>query len=459
MSKLLDPNFPFSPKSSPVFYGWVIVAAAVVGVACSLPGQTNGVGVFNDVLMDVTGLSRTQLSWSYCIGTVVSGLNLTLGGRLLDRFGSRHLVIHASVALGLILVLLANIDNLVVFFYDALGGEALNQICQDVFSMSAMALLSFAGLCVLFALLRFSGQGMLVLISRQMIGKWFDKRRGLAAAIAGVAISLSFGLSPVLLQLMINSLTWRGAWYVLALVSAGFLCFFGWLFFRDNPEECGLRMDGGADLPDHVDGGVPVAEVNFTLHEATRTWAFWLITLALSMQGVVGTAIPFHIDQFALDNGMSKETALTIFIPGAIIAPAVGWLVGWACDRYSMKLLLRIMCLFQVLGFLCLAYLQYSWGWWLCILGLGISGGFFGPLSTVAMPYFFGRRSLGAISGTMMKMMVIGSALGPLFFAYSHAWLDSFTPACYASAGIAIILLICAPKAVRPHLASNETAA
>ncbi len=458
MSKLLDPHFPFSPKSSPFFYGWFIVIAAVVGVVASLPGQTNGVGVFNDVLMDVTGLSRTQLSWAYCIGTIASGLNLTYGGKLLDKFGSRHLVVHASVVLGLILVLLANIDNMVRFSHDSLGLSALEEFCQDVLSMSAFASLSFIGLSVLFALLRFSGQGMLVLMSRQMIGKWFNKRRGFAAAIAGIAISLGFGISPVLLQWLINLLEWRGAWYLLAIISAMFMCFFGWLFFRDNPEECGLQMDGEPVVEENAEktDAEPPKEINYSLEEARRTWAFWLITLALSMQGFVGTAIPFHIDQFAIDNEMTKETALTIFIPGAFIAPAVGWLVGWACDRYPMMLLLRIMCCFQVVGFICLSFLYTSWGWWTCIIGLGISGGFFGPLSTVAMPYFFGRRSLGAISGTMMKMMVISSAIGPLYFAYFHEFLGSFNWACYTSAACSVLLIIFAHKAIRPSHGDGE---
>ncbi|NRA38053.1 MAG: MFS transporter, partial [Planctomycetes bacterium] len=100
---LLDPNFPFKPRSSPFFYGWVIVFASMLGIVMSLPGQTNGVSVFNEPLMHATGLERTELALAYCLGTLVSGLNMTLGGRLLDRFGVRRLIVHSSVAMALVL--------------------------------------------------------------------------------------------------------------------------------------------------------------------------------------------------------------------------------------------------------------------------------------------------------------------------------------------------------------------
>jgi len=57
-----DPNFPFSPKRFPFFYGWVIAVFATVGTLFSIPGQTAGVSVFTDPILEATGLSRVQLS-------------------------------------------------------------------------------------------------------------------------------------------------------------------------------------------------------------------------------------------------------------------------------------------------------------------------------------------------------------------------------------------------------------
>ena len=82
----LDPNRPFAPARVPIFYGWVIVAVATLGVVMSIPGQTMGVSVFTDHLIEATGLTRLELSNAYLVGTVISGLLLPRGGRLLDRY-------------------------------------------------------------------------------------------------------------------------------------------------------------------------------------------------------------------------------------------------------------------------------------------------------------------------------------------------------------------------------------
>lgn len=50
----------------------------------------------------------------------------------------------------------------------------------------------------------------------------------------------------------------------------------------------------------------------------------------------------------------------------------------------------------------------------LAVIGLGISGGCFGTLTTVVLPRFFGRAHLGAISGVQMMLTDIASAIGPL---------------------------------------------
>ena len=66
-SKRWAPDFPFSPKKIPFFYGWLIVAAGTLAVVFSIPGQTMGFSVFTDVLIKELGLTRVQLSTAYCI--------------------------------------------------------------------------------------------------------------------------------------------------------------------------------------------------------------------------------------------------------------------------------------------------------------------------------------------------------------------------------------------------------
>ena len=48
-----------------------------------------GMAVFTDPLIDVTGLSRTELSMAYLLGTIGSSLFLTKAGQWYDRYGGR----------------------------------------------------------------------------------------------------------------------------------------------------------------------------------------------------------------------------------------------------------------------------------------------------------------------------------------------------------------------------------
>jgi cyanate permease len=85
------------------------------------------------------------------------------------------------------------------------------------------------------------------------------------------------------------------------------------------------------------------------------------------------------------------------------------------------------MAAWCLLGYFGLANLSHSWGYWLAVVGLGFGGGCFGPLNTVAMPKFFGRKHLGAIQGTLLSFLVIASALGPIILSLLRDATGSFS--------------------------------
>jgi len=103
---------PFSPGKLPFFYGWPILAAGTLGVLMSIPGQTVGVSVFTDYLLESLELSRDQLSFAYMAGTIASSLLLPWAGRLYDRFGARVTAAGAGFCLALVLIAFSKSDIL-----------------------------------------------------------------------------------------------------------------------------------------------------------------------------------------------------------------------------------------------------------------------------------------------------------------------------------------------------------
>ncbi|NOY90789.1 MAG: MFS transporter [Deltaproteobacteria bacterium] len=395
----------------------------------SIPGQTMGVSVFTDALIEHTGLSRLGLANAYLAGTLTSGLLLPFGGTLLDRWGARVLVVLSSLGLGLTLVLLSQIDRVI----QVLGGA------ESV---------AFVALALSFVLLRFSGQGMLTMVSRTMLGKWFDRRRGLVAGISGLFIAFGFAGAPLVLSWGIDLAGFRGAWLGLALIVGLGMSVVGWLFYRDSPEVCGLRMDGDAEQTadeSRARGRSPAAEEpDLTRRQAVSQRAFWSVTLALAFQGLLITAITFHIVDLGALAGLDRARVVTLFLPMAGISTATGFLAGWAADRLPMRALLVVMMLAQGLGVASAAWIGEPSFFWLAALGLGVSGGLFGPISTVALPRFFGRLHLGSIAGVQMMAIVIGSALGPSLLAVSKSISGGYADGLFVGCVLPVVGLILA---------------
>ncbi|WP_299485097.1 MFS transporter [Acaryochloris sp. IP29b_bin.137] len=427
---LLHPHWPFDPGKLPFFYGWAILAACTIGIIMSIPGQTMGVSVFTDYLIQATGVSRLQLSNAYLIGTVTSGLLLPFGGVFLDRFGTRLSVVLASVWLGLTLGYMSVCDRIAISLSLALHFPNSTYI-------------AFGLLVLGFTSLRFSGQGMLTLSSRNTLGKWFDKRRGLASGIAGIFISFGFAATPSLLNAWIEAVTWRWAWVGMGLIVGLGMSSFGWIFYRDNPEECGLSMDGKLALsaPDPL---LVQAEQprDFTRGEALRTLAFWSVTLALSCQALAITGITFHIVDLGAEMGLTKAHAVALFLPMALVSTLTGSLMGLAADRIRLQFLFMGMMTALGVGIACMANLDSAALRGLAIAGLGASGGCFGTLSAVALPRFFGRTHLGAISGVQMMSIVFASAIGPSWMALFKDFAGSYKMGLYCFCLFPPIILV-----------------
>jgi len=439
--RIWRPNFPISPTECPFFYGWTIVVISTLGICASMPGQTIGVSVFTPRLMDALGLSSMQLSITYMLGTLMSALCLSSGGRFFDRYGARKAIVASLAAQGSVLIGLGFIDRVVML----LGGLL-------PFNFKPW-LPAFIVMSMGFALLRFTGQGMVTLSSRAMLGKWFDRRRGTVTAWSGAVVSFMFSSAPMGFEYLIRKLGWQGAWQLMgAFMLFGLTAIF-WIFSRDNPEECGLRMDGGYVGRERKVNLDAIIYRDYTKEEAQRTFSFWAFTLMFALNGLVVTAYAFHVIALARELGVSSDYILGLFIPSAVVAVISGFVIGWLTDQsfVRVKYLLCLMAVSSLLGFSAVAIGQYPRLSWLHVLGFGISGGCFGSLCSIVWPRFFGRQHLGAISGLFMTVIVVASAVGPFLFSFVESLMGAYSPGFGFAAIAAGIIAIAALRADNPQ--------
>ena len=235
-----------------------------------------GMAVFTDHLIEALGLSRTELSIAYLFGTLGSSLFLTRAGRFYDETGARISIVVSSIGLGLFVSFIACIEQV---------AQALNNITETTSSLIIfpLILLGYFGV-------RFAGQGVLANSARNVLLVWFEKRRGLVVGARSVIITLGFSLAPPFLAFLIAYFGWRGALFVLGVISGVIFSLIALIFIRDTPESCGLLPDGYVT----EDTDKPPAIPSRTLVQAKKSPVFWIYAAALGFYSLFGTAFIFH---------------------------------------------------------------------------------------------------------------------------------------------------------------------
>lgn len=424
------------PNRSPIFYGYVILLMGTLGIYCSIPGQTIGVSVFTDPVKDALGLSRNQFSNAYMIGTIGSSLVIGRAGVWFDRYGARYVAFFAALVLALALLLCS-------------WSVHMSEFVKRILAVDTWVV-PFGIITVLFFILRFSGQGVLTMASRNVIMIWFDKNRGKVNAVSSVAISFGFSSSPLWVNALIEGYGWEMAWQFLAvgLVVFSFLVL---QFYKNRPEEHGLVPDG-INSGDTATKQQPARVAKqYTLKEAQGTRAFWMYGLLLAFNSFFITGLTFHVVSVFASEGFPKEDAIAIFLPASVVAVSVSTLFNFLSDYLKLKLYLYLMILGGIMASVGFLLLSTAVGVPLLIGGFGVLGGFFAVLNAIVWPRFYGRTHLGAITGKIMSFLISASALAPPIFSLCFTTFGSYRLLGYLGLAFLLFLALASIRANNPQ--------
>lgn len=424
-----------NPAKTPFFYGYVVLVIGSIGVYCSIPGQTIGVSVFTDPVKDALGLSRNQFSNAYMIGTIVSSLVIGRAGVWFDTYGARYVAFFAALVLAIALFLCSWSVHMSDFVKDLLN--------QDTW------VIPFVIMTVLFFILRFAGQGVLTMASRNVIMIWFDKHRGKVNAFSSVALSFGFSSSPIWVDALIESSGWQGAWQYLGF-GLLILSVFIFIFYKDKPEVYGLLPDG-AKVLERAEEEIRPNRKQFTLKEAKGTRAFWMYGLILAFNSFFVTGLTFHIVSIFESEGFPKEEAIAIFLPASVVAVSISTIANFLSDYLQLRLYLYLMILGGIVASVGFLNLSTSAGIPLLVVGFGMMSGFFAVLNTIAWPRFYGRDHLGAITGKVMSFLILASALAPSVFSLCFSTFGSYQLLGWLGLAFLVFLVLGSVKAYNPQ--------
>lgn len=406
------------------FYGWLMVGVAALGVFFSGPGQTYTSSTFIDQYIADFGWSRTQVSGVYSAATFCAGMIMIFVGRFVDRFGQRIMM----VVIGLLF-------TIALFF---------NSLISSIWMLA-----------VGFFLVRLLGQGSMSLIPNTLIAQWFVKKRGRAFSLMTLGSFISASLFPVVNTWLIQTWSWQIAWRFWGTTILVIFVPIAWLFVRNKPEDIGSLPDG-EELPTHsalkyeaITLDVP--EQNWTLQEAMKTRAFWLILICVGIPAMINTGITFHLFSIFSQNGVSTEMAATVLSMMALIGIPMSFVSGYLTDRLPSNYLLMFIFALQLILLLLLTTVTNNS---LAII-FGVVWGIGNGLERIGLkaiwPNYFGRKYIGAINGVAATMMVVGSSLGPLPFGAGFDLFQSYQPILIVSLIFPVIGFVSSFLAKKPE--------
>jgi MFS family permease len=390
------------------FYGWVIVAIAMLATFMSGPGQSYMFSVFIDPIIADTGMSRTGISSLYAAGTFVSAGMVFFISRLADRRGPRVTLTLIGIGFG--------------------------------FACFGMA---FAGGWLLFSLalasLRGLGQGALPINGTLLIAQWFVRRRGRAMAIAGLGGALSTATLPPLGRLLIDGVGWRMSYLIFGIVIWLVIVPVAVFLVRNRPEDVGLHPDGADESPVGERAHAPGEPDR---RKVLTSRMFWMLAIPMSMPGLVDTALIFHQTSIFAERGISATVAATAFTPMALASASFGFAGGFLVDRFGPRPLYITALLILLIPPILLQFISTTPMAFVYGLIIGAGSGMSMMVSRVTWAYYYGRHGLGRVQGSAMMISIIGSALGPVLMAFIREQSDSYTPSLIFMLGLMLVALV-----------------
>jgi MFS family permease len=378
------------------FYGWVVVAIAALGIACS----------FSVLVTTITPIFRAplthELGWSLqqiMLGPTVAGLSGLLSapfiGALSDRFGARPIVLASF-----------SIEVLLVASFRYLSADPLGYWLR----YGALAIFCMGTTQVVFS---------------RIISLWFNRRLGFAlgVALAGVGIG-GFGWS-LLIQKLIDLYGWRAAYSGIALIIAGLTLPMLFLLLRETPAGMGLQIDGdpAASALAATDAAASSAArpPGLTLRQALATGQYRLMGLTFFLFGIGLQGAQLHVVPLLMSRGTSAQLAalaqalmLATLILGRVSS-------GLLLDRFFAPRVAQIFVLVPIVGIAALALGVTGSAAVVSAMCIGLAVGGESDVIAYLVRRYFGLRQYSRIYGTFFSFFGAGSAIGPLAVAWGLA--------------------------------------
>ena len=411
-----------SRSISNMFYGWWIVITSAILLTLMSLTVFQGLGTVLVSLERQYGWSRTALSGAFSLARVEGAILGPIEGVLVDRVGTRRMVLIGFILMGLGFVWLSQVDTLWEFYA----------------AFMTISLGSGLG-------------GWLAIVA--MVNNWFEKRRSFAMSIAMSGIHLGGLLVPIFALSIENyefSATTIGVGIILLIVVGPAT----WII-RSKPEDMGLAPDGVSVVKESGEllgtSDSSEGESDFTVMQALKTPAFWILTVTQISSSVSIVTLALHLVPKLTDMGMTLSSAGTVVLVYTVVALPAQSIAGYLAERLPKIIMISFFLFLQGAGIALIALFDNVIMAHLFAFLYGIGFGGRTPLITAIRGDYFGRKAFATIMGVSQFPMNLAMIVAPLFAGYMFDTTGTYivpfmTFSVLCIFGSALILFVRKPK-------------
>ena len=389
-------------KIASVYQGWWVLLGTTLLALISGGILYHGAAVFFSPIRRDLNLSSANTSLIFTIARAQTSLVAPLYGWLVDRVGARPLIVVGAALSGIGLIAITVINNYIGF------------LLAYLFLVSVPSSFGF-------------GQTLLTAVNG-----WFIRRKAIALTILLTGFAAGGAIFVYPLGVGVDSLGWRTTSVCAGVVVLTIGMLTSWVV-KSPPKGVGNIVEAVEGESHLVGGGEPragrrVVSADFTLSEAVRTRAFWILLAASTLRISAETGIAIHIIPIMVWQGAGEEFAAGLVSAFFLLSIPFRLGLGFAGQRLSFQPLIVGGLLAAVAGCVLLIQTEGVRSLYPFVVLLAVYEGSV-VLQWVAIGNYFGRRSYGAITGIMRAFDTIGTFFAPWYAGWMFDRTGSYTPA------------------------------
>jgi MFS family permease len=389
--------------SKRIFFGWFILLAVFLVSAVTFCSGYYTISVFLEPLKKEFSSSTTQISIGFTIAAILVGFLTPIIGVTISKIGVKKILLFGIVV------------------------ESLTQFCASFMqSLWHYYLMMFV---LAFGLISVS-----LVPCQTIVADWFVKKRGLAMGVTMTSTGFGGMAMVFLVGQVIDVLDWRWAYRILGLLNFFLILPIAFFFIKNKPQDIDQLPDGES-LNDGKTGSIEPISSNMSIKEGIKSIPFYLCcALNFSFYFCIG-AMTQHAIAMVASYGF--QNAYQIWSTALGFGMFARLSFGALADRYSLKPLLFLGCLFNIIWmaafllFPTVPFINYIF-----MVLYGLSPGIFVTLFPLLVSQIFGTYNLSKFLGVFGSVMIVGLGLGPLLLGNVFDSTGSY------NAGLQILLWI-----------------